>query len=125
MSIVHVIREMKDLARLRQQYLLPVLQHQHDLIDLTLYQLRANRARRRRGERRRRNWVRPWIGRRRHFGMYDQLMVELMVWWNQHPLRQRVSVMGRVWVMMDPPCIRVHGHGQETSLQHSSKFSSA
>ncbi|XP_068235815.1 putative nuclease HARBI1 [Palaemon carinicauda] len=68
---------MEDPARLRREYLLAVLQHQHDLIDLTLYQLRANKARRRRGERRRKNWVRPWIGRRRQFGIYDQLMVEL------------------------------------------------
>ena len=68
---------MEDPAKLRREYLLAVLQHQHDLIDLTLYRLRANRARRRRGEQRRKNWVRPWIGRRRQFGMYDQLMVEL------------------------------------------------
>ncbi|XP_070188769.1 uncharacterized protein [Littorina saxatilis] len=68
---------MEDPARLRREYQLAVLQHQHDLIDLTLYQVRANRPRRRRGERGRRNWVRPWIGRRRQFGMYDQLMVEL------------------------------------------------
>ena len=39
--------------------------------------------------------------------------------------RSMSVVMGRVWVMMDPPCVHVHGHGQETSLQHSSKFSSA
>ena len=69
-------REMEDTATLRRQYL-PVLEHQHDLIELTLHQLRANRAGRRRRERRRRNWVRPWIGRRRHYGIYDQLMVEL------------------------------------------------
>ena len=42
-----------------------------------IWVFRVNRARRRRGELRRRNWVRPWIGRRRQFGMYDQLMVEL------------------------------------------------
>lgn len=66
--------EMEDQEK---EYLRAVIQHQHDLIDLTLCQLRANRARRRRGERRRRNWVRPWIGRRQQFGMYDQLMVEL------------------------------------------------
>ncbi|KAK7097241.1 putative nuclease HARBI1 [Littorina saxatilis] len=68
---------MEDPARLRREYQLAVLQHQHDLIDLTLYQVRAGRRRRTRGERGRRNWVRPWIGRRRQFGMYDQLMVEL------------------------------------------------
>uniref|UniRef100_A0A8C4QDG1 Olfactomedin-like domain-containing protein n=1 Tax=Eptatretus burgeri TaxID=7764 RepID=A0A8C4QDG1_EPTBU len=32
-------REMEDTARLRRQYL-PVLEHQHDLIELTLHQLR-------------------------------------------------------------------------------------
>ena len=33
------------------------------------------RRRKRRG--RRRFWARPWIGRRRQFGLYDQLLVEL------------------------------------------------
>ena len=77
LSNVHVIRKMEDPARLRREYLLAVLQHQHDLIDLTVYQLRAKRAWRGRYKRRRNHWVRPWIGRRRQFGMYDQLMVEL------------------------------------------------
>jgi len=67
---------------MRPEYHLAALQHHQDLIDLTLYQLLlANRARRRRERenvwRRRRYWVRPWIGRRKELGMYDQLMVEL------------------------------------------------
>jgi hypothetical protein len=68
---------MEDAGRLRRQYAIAVLQHQQDLIELALYQVRRQRLRRRRGQRRRRHWVRPWIGRRHQFGMYDQLIVEL------------------------------------------------
>jgi hypothetical protein len=69
---------MEDPERLRREYHLHVvvLQHQYDIIELTLHQIRDNRMRRRR-QRRRRVWVRPWIGRRRLFGLYDQLLVEL------------------------------------------------
>ena len=67
---------MEDAERLRQEYELAVLQHQHDMNQLALFQFRANRIRRRRGQRRR-VWIRPWIGRRRQFGMYGQLLVEL------------------------------------------------
>ena len=63
-------------AMMERDYL-PLLQYQHNLINLTLHQLRVNRARRRECERRRRYWVRPWIGRRSHYGLYDQLMAEL------------------------------------------------
>ena len=45
------------------------------MIDSALFL--ANRNRRRRGQRRRAIWARPWIGRRREFGIYDQLMMEL------------------------------------------------
>ena len=50
-----------------------LLQHQYDLIDVALHHIR----RRRRKRRRREVWGRPWIGRRRQFGLYDQLLVEL------------------------------------------------
>ena len=68
---------MEDPERLRREYQIAVLQHQQDLIQLAVHQVRANRARGRRLRRRRRHWVRPWIGRRQQFGLYDQLMVEL------------------------------------------------
>jgi hypothetical protein len=68
---------MEDPERLRREYEVAVLQHQQDLVEFALYQVRHVRARRRRGQRRRRQWVRPWIGRRQQFGLYDQLMVEL------------------------------------------------
>ncbi len=68
---------MQDPERLRQEYQRAVLQHQYDILALELHQIRVNRRRRRRGQRRRHVWVRPWIGRRREFGLYDQLMVEL------------------------------------------------
>ena len=50
-----------------------LLQHQYDLIDVALHHIR----RRRRKRKRREVWVRPWIGRRRQFGLYDQLLVKL------------------------------------------------
>ena len=53
-----------------------VLQHQHNVVELALHQVDVIRRRRtRRGHRR--FWVRPWIGRRRQFGLYDQLLVQL------------------------------------------------
>ena len=67
---------MEDTERLRRKYQIAVLQHQNNLIDLALYLLRVNGTRRIRGQHRR-HWVRPWIGRRREYGLYDQLMVEL------------------------------------------------
>ena len=57
---------------------LALLQHQYDLIDLAVHHIQDYRIRRRRRRRRRRDvWVRPWIGRRRQFGIYDQLLEEL------------------------------------------------
>jgi hypothetical protein len=53
-----------------------VLQHQQNVNQLAVLQLRAYRRRRRR-EQRRRMWTRKWIARRPQFGMYDQLLVEL------------------------------------------------
>ena len=65
-----------DPDRLRIQYEIAVLQHQQNLVELALHQVDVIRRRRkRRGHRR--FWVRPWIGKRRQFGLYDQLLVEL------------------------------------------------
>ena len=52
-----------------------VLQHQLDLLQLAIYYLKKKRKRKQR--KRRVRWVKSWIGRRRQFGLYDQLMVEL------------------------------------------------
>ena len=52
-------------------------QHHLELINLTLHCIKRNRKRKQRRRRRRQIWIRPWIGRRRQFGLYDQLMVEL------------------------------------------------
>ena len=60
----------------RLEYEIAVLQHQQNLMELTLHQLHIIRRRGRR-RRQRRFWIRPWIGRRRQFGLYDQLLVEL------------------------------------------------
>ena len=61
--------------RLRQEYMTAVLQHQQNVNQLAVLQLRAYRRRRR--EQRRRIWTRQWIARRPQFGMFDQLLVEL------------------------------------------------
>ena len=67
---------MDDPDSLRIQYEIAVLQHQQNLVELGLHQVDVIRRRRkRRGHRR--FWVRPWIGRRLQFGLYDQLLVEL------------------------------------------------
>ena len=55
---------------------LTVLQHQYDLIDLAIHHIQHNRRKKRR-RKRRGIWMISWIGRRRQFGMYDQLLVEL------------------------------------------------
>ena len=70
-------QKMDDPDRLRIQYGIAVLRHQQNLVELALRQVDVIRRRRkRRGHRR--FWVRPWIGRRRQFGLYDQLLVELL-----------------------------------------------
>ena len=67
---------MDDPDSLRIQYEIAVLQHQQNLVELGFHQVDVIRRRRKRRGRRR-FWVRPWIGRRRQFGLYDQLLVEL------------------------------------------------
>ena len=62
--------------RLRQEYMTAVLQHQQNVNQLAVLQLRAYRRRRRR-EQRMRIWTRQRIAKRPQFGMYDQLLVEL------------------------------------------------
>ena len=66
---------MDELARLKKEYELEVLRHEHLSIRV---QLMLQRHRRRRMNRqRRRVWIRPWVRRREEFGIYDQLLVEL------------------------------------------------
>ena len=69
-------QKMDDPDSLRIQYEIAVLQHKQNLVELGLHQVDVIRRRRKRRGRRR-FWVRPWIGRRLQFGMYDQLLVEL------------------------------------------------
>ena len=59
-------------------YKLAILQHHNLVTQLALHQIhvRRRRRRRRRPHVPRAIWVRPWISRRRQFGMYDQLLVE-------------------------------------------------
>ena len=74
--VEELYQNMDDPDRLRIQYEIAVLQHQQDLVELALHQVDVIRRRRKR-KGHRRFWVRPWIGRRRQFGRYDQLLVEL------------------------------------------------
>ncbi|XP_028416048.1 protein ALP1-like [Dendronephthya gigantea] len=55
---------------------LAFLEYQFDLIALTIRHIENNR-RKRRKRKRREVWMRSWMGRRRQFGIYDQLLVEL------------------------------------------------
>ena len=59
----------EDIRRERME--VAFLQYQYDLIDLAVHSIRRRRRRKRLV------WVRPWIGRRRQCGLYDQLLVEL------------------------------------------------
>lgn len=70
---------MEDAARLRVQYLLAMAQNEVVLQQLNLHQFIRGRFRWRRGFRRRRIWRRTWLNpaRRRTFGIFDQLLVEL------------------------------------------------
>ena len=74
---------MDDPDRLRIQYEIVVLQHRQNLVLLGFHQVDLTRRRRkRRGYRR--FLVRPWIGSRRQFGLYDPLLVELGIIQNLH-----------------------------------------
>jgi len=67
---------MEEPEVVHRQYMLAVLQNEADQNNLAIYRYIQGRQRWRRGQRRR-WWTRPWIRRRRQFGLYDQLMVEL------------------------------------------------
>ena len=66
---------MECAEKLRRQYVLAVLLQ--DCIQTELALHTYVQARRRRRQRNRRFWVKPWIDRRQEFGLYDQLMAEL------------------------------------------------
>ena len=70
---------MEDAARLRVQYLLAMTQNKLIHQQLNLHKFIRGRLRRRRGFKRRRMWRKSWVNpvRRRAFGLYDQLLVEL------------------------------------------------
>ena len=66
---------MDDLTRLKKEYEIEVLGHEHLCIRVQLMLQRHRR--RRRNRQRRRVWIRPWVRRMEEFGIYDQLLVEL------------------------------------------------
>ena len=65
--------------RVRLMYMLAIAQRERDELDLDVndHIVRRNQRRARRGQRKRCAWTRGWVRRRREFGIYDQLMVEL------------------------------------------------
>jgi len=73
---------MEDAERLRRIYLVAIAQHEVDMCQLNIAQHVRARRRWTRGQRNRKFWTRAWILRRRQFGLYDQLMVELR---REHP----------------------------------------
>ena len=69
---------MKCAERLRRHYILAVLQHDCIQTEIALHAyMYIQTRRRRRGQRNRTCWVKPWIQRRREYGLYDHLLVEL------------------------------------------------
>ncbi|XP_072042756.1 LOW QUALITY PROTEIN: uncharacterized protein [Amphiura filiformis] len=68
---------MEDEVRVRLQYALAMAFVDHQVQVVNIYQFVRSRYRWRRGQRRRGYWTRLWILRRRQFGLYDQLLVEL------------------------------------------------
>ena len=60
----------------RRAYVLAMALQQLDQINLHIHQHLQDRRRRRRGQRRQ-VWQQPWLSRRKQFGIYDQLLVEL------------------------------------------------
>ena len=67
---------MDCLGRVRRAYLLAMALQHVDQIHLNNHQHLQGIRRRRRCQRRR-LWQRLWVSRRRQFGLYDQLLVEL------------------------------------------------
>ena len=70
------VRTMEDAERLRRMYMLAIAQHEVDVLNLNIAE-HIQGPQQRRWRRRRQCWTRGWILRRRDFGLYDQLMVEL------------------------------------------------
>ena len=69
---------MDDPERRRLMYMLAIAHREREELDQNINDLRRNRRRARRARREhRRCWTRDWVLRRREFGIYDQLMVEL------------------------------------------------
>ncbi|CAC5362874.1 unnamed protein product [Mytilus coruscus] len=67
---------MDYLERVRRAYLLAMALQHVDQINLNMHQYLQG-IRRRRRRQRRRLWQQPWVSRRKQFGLYGQLLVEL------------------------------------------------
>ena len=69
---------MEDAQRLRRVYLIAMPQHELDVLKSNIAEhIQGTRPQRKKPRRRRQCWTKIWILRRKEFGMYDQLMVEL------------------------------------------------
>ena len=103
---------MDDPDRLRIQYEIAVLQHQQNLVELAFHQVDVIRRRiKRRGHRR--FWVRPWIGRRRQFDLYNQLLVEL---------RNEDQASFKNFMRMPPPRDVRRATNQSGSEDHQAEY---
>ena len=67
---------MDDPAKSREEYMEAVLKHHHDIMEVGVHMLREKEAKKRKKQKRQ-YWIRPWIGKRENYGLYDKLMMEL------------------------------------------------
>ena len=63
-------------AKLREEYTKVVLQHHHDIMKIGVHILRE-RNKKNREKLKRKCWIRSWIDRRKKYGVYDKLMMEI------------------------------------------------
>ena len=83
---------------------LAVLQHQYALLDLAIHHIQHKRRKKRR-RKRLEVWMRSWISRRRQFGMYDQLLVELR---NEDFLRMPPEMFDELLTRVSPRITKQH-----------------
>ncbi|KAH3848120.1 hypothetical protein DPMN_090469 [Dreissena polymorpha] len=93
---------MEDMQRLKLQYVAAMANQEVVQQQLNIDRFLRGRLKWRRGARARTIWIRPWLhsGRRRQFGIYDQLMVELRRSWNiqeilRTPTEMYDTILGR------------------------------
>ena len=99
---------MEDGTKIRLQYALSMAFVYHHVQAVNIYQFVRTQFRWKRGQRRRGFWTRPWILRRRQFGLYDQLPPLVAV-----PRRQPIRCQPSDLV----PCCRAPSRNRRSSLK--------